>query len=79
MKICDHLQQQNINSIIIEGGSKTLQLFIDEELWDEARIFKGKTEFKEGVKAPKFSGSLTSEEKILDDTLRIYRNNCQFE
>jgi len=79
IEVCDHLHQQNINSIIIEGGSKTLQLFIDEELWDEARIFKGKIDFKDGVKAPKFSGSLTSEEKILDDTLRIYRNNCQFE
>jgi diaminohydroxyphosphoribosylaminopyrimidine deaminase/5-amino-6-(5-phosphoribosylamino)uracil reductase len=79
IEVCDHLHQQNINSIIIEGGSKTLQLFIDEELWDEARIFKGKIDIKDGVKAPKFSGSLTSEEKILDDTLRIYRNNCQFE
>lgn len=79
IEVCDHLHQQNINSIIIEGGSKTLQLFIDEELWDEARIFKGKIDFKDGVKAPKFSGSLTSEEKILDDTLRIYKNNCQSE
>ena len=79
IEVCDHLHQQNINSIIIEGGSKTLQLFIDEKLWDEARIFKGKIDFKDGVKAPKFSGSLTSEEKILDDTLRIYKNNCQSE
>lgn len=77
--ICDTLFTNNINSIIIEGGSKTLQLFIDEELWDEARLFKGNTEFKTGVKAPRFSGTLISEEKILDDTLRIYKNNCQFE
>ncbi|WP_299255044.1 bifunctional diaminohydroxyphosphoribosylaminopyrimidine deaminase/5-amino-6-(5-phosphoribosylamino)uracil reductase RibD [uncultured Lacinutrix sp.] len=77
--ICDTLFTSNINSIIIEGGSKTLQLFIDEELWDEARLFKGNTEFKTGVKAPRFSGTLISEEKILDDTLRIYKNNCQFE
>jgi len=74
-QVCDHLYKQNINSIIIEGGSKTLQLFIDEKLWDEARIFKGKIDFNDGVKAPKISGLLTSEEKILDDTLRIYRNN----
>ena len=73
-EVCDHLYQQNINSIIIEGGSKTLQLFIDEGLWDEARVFKGKLDFNDGVKAPKLSGSLTSEEKILDDTLRFYRN-----
>lgn len=77
--ICDTLFTSNINSIIIEGGSKTLQLFIDEGLWDEARLFKGNSEFKTGVKAPRFSGTLISEEKILDDTLRIYKNNCQFE
>ncbi|WP_299890525.1 bifunctional diaminohydroxyphosphoribosylaminopyrimidine deaminase/5-amino-6-(5-phosphoribosylamino)uracil reductase RibD [uncultured Lacinutrix sp.] len=73
--ICNILYKQNINSIIIEGGTKTLQLFIDEDLWDEARVFTGATQFKEGVKAPRFFGALISEEKILDDTLRIYKNS----
>ena len=73
--ICSTLHKNNINSIIIEGGAKTLQLFIDEKLWDEARVFIGKAEFKEGTKAPYFSGELISEEKILEDTLKIYKNN----
>lgn len=74
-QICSVLHSKDINSIIIEGGSKTLQTFIDEGLWDEARIFTGSTQFKEGVKAPKFSGELLSEAQLLDDTLRIYSNN----
>lgn len=69
------LHNRQINSVIIEGGRKTLQTFIDENLWDEARVFTGDFFFKDGVKAPTFSGKLISEEKILDDTLKIYRND----
>ncbi len=74
-QICTILYNQNINSIIIEGGAKTLQTFIDENLWDEARVFTGKMEFKKGVKAPHFSRKQISEEKIIDDVLKIYNNN----
>ncbi|MDA8769003.1 bifunctional diaminohydroxyphosphoribosylaminopyrimidine deaminase/5-amino-6-(5-phosphoribosylamino)uracil reductase RibD [Winogradskyella sp.] len=74
-QICDLLFKENINSIIIEGGSKTLQTFIDEGLWDEARVFVGLTEFKEGVKAPQFKGKLASEQNILDDSLKVYLND----
>ncbi len=73
--ICNQLYKENINSIIIEGGSKTLQMFIDENLWDEARVFTGNVLFKEGVKAPKFSGKLISTETIIEDTLKIFTNN----
>ncbi len=73
-ELCDHLYKQNINSIIIEGGAKTLQLFIDENLWDEARVFKGNTEFKEGLKAPRLSGQLIFKAQLAEDTLRIYKN-----
>ena len=73
--ICNHLYKENINSIIIEGGSKTLQMFIDKNLWDEARVFTGNTLFKEGIKAPKFYGNLVSSEKIIEDTLKIFTNN----
>ncbi|WP_299103157.1 bifunctional diaminohydroxyphosphoribosylaminopyrimidine deaminase/5-amino-6-(5-phosphoribosylamino)uracil reductase RibD [uncultured Winogradskyella sp.] len=71
-QICDGLFKFQINSIIIEGGSQTLQTFIDENLWDEARVFIGKIEFKSGIKAPQFSGNLISENTIENDTLKIY-------
>lgn len=72
--ICKALYDAEINSVIIEGGSKTLQLFIDSGVWDEARVFTGQTMFKEGVKAPNFTGKLISEENIKNDILRIYEN-----
>ena len=61
--------------IIIEGGSQTLQLFIDEGLWDEARVFTGVSKFNEGIKAPEFSRLMFSEEHIENDILRIYMND----
>jgi len=71
-QICGLLHKNDIQSIIVEGGSKTLQTFIDEDIWDEARVFIGKVEFKLGIKAPKFTGKLISEERIDDDILKIY-------
>lgn len=73
-QICDVLHGNNIQSVIIEGGSQTLQTFINEGLWDEARVFTNKLEFKNGTKAPHFSGELISENVILNDSLKIYKN-----
>lgn len=74
-QICAILHQQSIISIIIEGGKQTLKTFIDENLWDEARVFIGKANFYEGVKAPILSGKLISEKKIKEDTLKVYVND----
>lgn len=74
-QICDLLFKKNINSIIIEGGAKTLQTFIDTNLWDEARVFIGPSKFINGIKAPKLRGKLISEEKIDTDNLKIYVND----
>jgi len=70
--ICDSLFQHNIQSVIIEGGARTLQTFIDANLWDEVRVFKGEISFKEGIKAPEFSGNLIREYTILKDRLLLY-------
>lgn len=70
--ICDALYKHNINSVIIEGGAKTLQLFIDENIWDEARIFKSNILFNNGVKAPVFKGEIIATELLETDTLTIH-------
>ena len=69
------LVKHQIQSIIIEGGSLTIQSFIDKHLWDEARIFKGELVFKNGVKAPTIKrSSIKSQNHILSDEL-IYITN----
>ena len=64
-----------IQSVIIEGGAKTLQTFIDENLWDEARIFVGNPNFKTGNKAPIFPLKNAKKSSIKNDILIISRNN----
>lgn len=74
-EISNVLQKNKIQSVIIEGGTRTLQSFINANLWDEARVFVGNNEFKNGVKAPLLNVGATSEEKIDKDILKIYRND----
>ena len=74
-QICDHLYKQELQSLIVEGGTKTLQSFIDASLWDEARVFTGNNYFNDGVKAPVLSGSFPKEQEIATDKLKIYTNH----
>ena len=69
------LFENNIQSIIIEGGRKTIQSFIDANLWDEARVFIGEINLNEGTKAPKLNRANYYKSLIKKDTLLIYRND----
>ncbi|MCF6167823.1 bifunctional diaminohydroxyphosphoribosylaminopyrimidine deaminase/5-amino-6-(5-phosphoribosylamino)uracil reductase RibD [Lutibacter sp.] len=73
-QICDVLYAHEIQSVIIEGGAKTLQSFIDKNLWDEAFVFIGEVVFKKGLKAPKLEKVPTEIKKISTDTLKVYNN-----
>ena len=73
-QVCEVLYKHNIQSVIVEGGAKTLQTFIDENLWDEAFIYKGSTSFYKGLKAPLMKGKLLSEIQIKNDLLFHYIN-----
>ncbi|WP_373058701.1 bifunctional diaminohydroxyphosphoribosylaminopyrimidine deaminase/5-amino-6-(5-phosphoribosylamino)uracil reductase RibD [Zunongwangia sp. H14] len=73
--ICKVLYKHDLQSVIIEGGAKTLQTFIDDGLWDEARIFTGKTVFKSGIPAPQLTGNLKEETCKTGDNLKIYIND----
>lgn len=72
--VLEVLYRHNLLSVIIEGGRQTLQTFIDEGLWDEARVFKGTVTFEGGTKAPVINGKLSAKESILNDELLIFRN-----
>ena len=68
------LVKHQIQSVIIEGGSKTIQSFIDKNFWDEARIFKGKNTFENGTKAPVIKGKIVKSKTNLDDKLITLKN-----
>lgn len=64
-QILSFLFQQQIQSLIVEGGTKLIQSFIDEGLWDEARVITNKEmKIENGVAAP-----------ILKNNLLLYQNN----
>ncbi|MFV0530232.1 MAG: bifunctional diaminohydroxyphosphoribosylaminopyrimidine deaminase/5-amino-6-(5-phosphoribosylamino)uracil reductase RibD [Flavobacteriales bacterium] len=79
-EICTILFEQNIQSVIIEGGRYTTQSFIDIGLWDEARVFISDKRFKQGIKAPSLKNqSLSLKKKIQEDDLFIYKNKSFYE
>lgn len=54
--ILDECYKLNITSIIIEGGTKTLNEFIKHNLWNEARVFVNPNlTFTNGISAPDFN------------------------
>jgi diaminohydroxyphosphoribosylaminopyrimidine deaminase/5-amino-6-(5-phosphoribosylamino)uracil reductase len=69
------LYQHQIQSIIIEGGRQTLESFINENIWDEARIFIGKNTFKKGTKAPELQKQNAIKTYIQNDELIYVRNH----
>ncbi|WP_295769042.1 bifunctional diaminohydroxyphosphoribosylaminopyrimidine deaminase/5-amino-6-(5-phosphoribosylamino)uracil reductase RibD [uncultured Mucilaginibacter sp.] len=68
------LYLQDIQSVIIEGGAHTLNSFINENLWDEARIFTGKSVLTNGIKAPECFGKHVSNDMVGEDNLQIIFN-----
>lgn len=72
--ILKELHKQKIQSIIIEGGSKTIKSFLDKNMWDEARIFTTKKILEDGIKSPKIKKEITTKENIGDDILAIIHN-----
>ncbi len=73
--ILEELYKQNIQSIIIEGGTITLQSFIDKKMWDEARIFKTNRELNDGVKAPQVNREIVLKTEVGVDKLNIIKND----
>jgi len=73
-QLCGLLMKYGISSLIVEGGEQTLRTFIDEGLWDEARIFSGATALGKGLKAPQISGKQVHFRHIGDNTLTILRH-----
>ncbi len=78
-QICDILYSHHIQSLIIEGGSYTLQSFIDKQLWDEAYVFTNPEKFfTSGVVAPTlnslFKIKVQQEMSLINDKLIKYKH-----
>lgn len=70
----DYLLRRGVQSLIVEGGSKLLHSFIENDIWDEARTFVSNTYFGSGIEAPKINRNPSGVESVLEDKLIYYQN-----
>ena len=68
-----------IQSVLVEGGTKLLQSFMNEQLWDEARVIENsELLIDNGIQAPELSHhSLVASENISRDVISYYKINNQ--
>ena len=70
-----HLYEEKKQSLVVEGGAKTLQSFLDAGLWDEIRIETAPFTVEKGIEAPKLPEKLriTKVEKYVNTIVTYER------
>lgn len=69
------LHEEQIQSVIIEGGSFTLNQFIKANLWDETFIIKNENlEVRNGTKAPEFDHQPQNVTKVRNNIIEYHQN-----
>lgn len=70
------LYEMNIMSLFVEGGRKTLQSFVERDVWDEAKVITNRKLFVfQGIEAPTLSFfRITGEEDVLTDRVQYFEN-----
>ena len=71
LRIC---HEEQLQSLIVEGGRQTLQSFIDSNLWDEIRVETAPISVGDGTPAPKLPDNivLKSKETYDENTIQVY-------
>ena len=75
-EILDDLYGRGIQSLLVEGGARLLQSFIDAGLWDDARIETAPTCLGQGIAAPLLAEEqLQSQQNYGGHIIQLYRHN----
>jgi diaminohydroxyphosphoribosylaminopyrimidine deaminase/5-amino-6-(5-phosphoribosylamino)uracil reductase len=74
LAVARDLRGRKVQSVVVEGGSETLGLFISSGLWDEARVLISAIAYGDGLKAPLLPGEPASSTDVGGDTLLMYQN-----
>lgn len=75
-ELLQQLYESNIQSVLVEGGSKLLQSFINNNLWDEARVIMNTVlRTGTGIAAPVMNDPvIATEQQIQNDHISFFRN-----
>lgn len=66
------LYEMDVLSVIVEGGAKLIRSYINDELWDEARIFTGTALINQGLRAPTINQTPATETEFGKDQLKVF-------
>lgn len=73
--LMEKFYENQIQSVIVEGGSFTLNQFIEANLWDEAMIIKTKNlHLESGTKGPEFHFESYKTETFRDNEIYFFRS-----
>jgi len=72
--VMEELFDQQITSVLVEGGAILHNAFLASGLWDEARVFTAPDCFGAGVRAPQLKNAVfDGKEEIMGDTLTYFK------
>jgi diaminohydroxyphosphoribosylaminopyrimidine deaminase / 5-amino-6-(5-phosphoribosylamino)uracil reductase len=74
LQMMDRFYNNDIQSLIVEGGAGTLGYFIGQNLWDEAYIYTAPVFFSKGIRAPVILGHTIAVEMLDDNYLTVLKN-----
>ena len=75
-QIMQALYDLKIDSVLVEGGASLLQSFINQGLWDEARVITNRSlQLKQGLKSPVLQNALKlKERRCADDEIISWKH-----
>jgi diaminohydroxyphosphoribosylaminopyrimidine deaminase / 5-amino-6-(5-phosphoribosylamino)uracil reductase len=71
--VLHELHQRSIRSLLVEGGARLLNTFLEQSVWDEARVITGRHTFGSGTPAPAMPLPARSME-LAGDHIDLYMN-----
>src|SRR5690606_29071916 len=74
-EVCKYCFENNIQSVIIEGGRQTLQSYIDNNTTNELKLYEAKANLTPRIEAPHLTQALkVKTQYIFNDQLTVYPN-----
>ena len=70
-----YLYKIGVISLIVEGGKKTIESFLNCNYWNEARVIQGDKKFINGIKAPHMNRKFSNIEYLGKDQIHTYFND----
>ena len=70
-----YLYKIGVISLIVEGGKKTIESFLNCNYWNEARVIQGDKKFIKGIKAPHMNRKFSNIEYLGKDQIHTYFND----